>query len=107
VSGLEAGAVWQFSTDGGASWSSDILVVAAKTATAIGPVQLQFRQVDRAGNISEVSAINFTFDNFRLHQLFNWPTIQACRVMGLRVIHLSNWALLSLVPIFCTAQMVV
>ncbi len=62
IAGLENGAYWQFSTDGGSTWSSNLLALSTQLSVNPGAVQVQLRQVDKAGNISDVSAISFTLD---------------------------------------------
>ena len=61
ISGLEAGATWEYSTDSGATWglgSGSSLVVAVD-----GTYDLTVRQTDLAGNISPASAaLHFTLD---------------------------------------------
>jgi hypothetical protein len=59
VGGLEANANWQYSTNGGTSWS--VVLNAATTSFSIGQGsyttgQVQVRQIDAAGNISPVNS---------------------------------------------------
>ena len=56
VTGTEAGAAVQYSTNGGQTWSSSFTAVAGANAVLV-------RQVDAAGNVSAVSPVlNFTLD---------------------------------------------
>jgi hypothetical protein len=64
VSGLESGATWQVSLDGGETWQngSGSSVVLADGSYAVG--QVQVRQIDRAGNTSSANTpfAAFTID---------------------------------------------
>ncbi|MFM8745887.1 MAG: beta strand repeat-containing protein [Aestuariivirga sp.] len=55
VSGTEAGAAVQYSTDGGVSWSGSFTPVE-------GPNVVQVRQIDVAGNTSAATSFAFTLD---------------------------------------------
>ncbi|TLM59324.1 MAG: Ig-like domain-containing protein, partial [Deltaproteobacteria bacterium] len=57
VTGLEPGAVWEYSLDGGSSWnagSGGSFSLTANTAYAAGDIQV--RQTDLAGNTSSIAA---------------------------------------------------
>ncbi|WP_345794343.1 retention module-containing protein [Thauera sp. JM12B12] len=56
VTGTETGAVVEYSTDGGASWSTT-----APTAVE-GANTIQVRQTDVAGNVSPAATLSFTLD---------------------------------------------
>ncbi|MDR9425615.1 MAG: retention module-containing protein, partial [Marinobacter sp.] len=56
VGNLEAGAIVEYSTDGGSSWSTE-----APEAVE-GENTIQVRQTDEAGNISEPGELSFTLD---------------------------------------------
>jgi hypothetical protein len=61
VSGLETGAVWQYSTDAGTSWTTG--TGTSFTVTGDGDKSLTVRQTDAAGNSSSTStALAFTLD---------------------------------------------
>ena len=61
VSGLEAGATWQYSTDNGANWLPG--TGTSFTLTGDGPKSVLARQTDLAGNTSLAStALSFTLD---------------------------------------------
>ena len=56
VTGLEAGAAWQYSTDGGTTWvtgTASSFTLASNASFAAGAVQV--RQTDAAGNVSMVA----------------------------------------------------
>ncbi len=61
VSGLEAGATWQYSTDGGAHWSTPALLSSVSTFSlgdgSYADNAVQVRQSDAAGNSSQASDI--------------------------------------------------
>ncbi|MFM7084437.1 MAG: hypothetical protein ACKOW3_05480 [Hyphomicrobium sp.] len=60
ISGLEAGANWQYSTNGGSSWTSG--VASSFIITGDGVKSVLVRQYDLAGNISSNANLNFTLD---------------------------------------------
>src|SRR6185503_5094910 len=61
VSGLEAGATWQYSTDGGTNWTAGS--GASFTLAGDGAKSVTVRQTDSAGNVSPASApFGFTLD---------------------------------------------
>ncbi len=67
VSGLEAGASWQFSTDGGTNWSagsgSSFSVGTANALVSFAANQVQVRQTDVAGNVGAAGPLAaFTID---------------------------------------------
>jgi hypothetical protein len=65
INGLEAGSSWQYSTNGGATWSAANLTSAGTTfsLTGDGVKTVVVRQTDLSGNVSEVSsAFTFTRD---------------------------------------------
>lgn len=64
VSGLEAGATWQYSTDGGSNWSTaQAASITSFTLAAGNHTSVQVRQTDAAGNQSSAStAVNITID---------------------------------------------
>jgi hypothetical protein len=55
VGGTEAGALVEYSTDGGASWSQSF-------SAAEGANSVLVRQTDLAGNVSDPTALSFTLD---------------------------------------------
>src|SRR6185369_2430802 len=55
LTGIEAGATVQYSTNGGATWNSSF-------TAAEGSNNVQVRQTDVAGNISNVGSLTFTLD---------------------------------------------
>ncbi|WP_146187669.1 cadherin-like domain-containing protein [Limnohabitans sp. T6-5] len=61
VTGLEAGAVWQYSLDNGVTWSAQISGNTAPVAAPLGSFVLTLRQIDKAGNESAASHINFEY----------------------------------------------
>jgi len=62
VTGLEAGATWQYSTNAGVSWAAG--TGTSVTLTGDGAKSVTVRQTDVAGNVSAVSsAIAFTLDS--------------------------------------------
>jgi hypothetical protein len=65
ISGLETGASWQFSTDGGSSWSTGSGTNFSVPAGDYGEAQVQVRQIDRAGNIGDANSsfAAFTVDS--------------------------------------------
>ena len=65
ISGLETDASWQFSTDGGSSWSTGSGTSFSVPAGDYGEAQVQVRQIDRAGNISDANSsfAAFTVDS--------------------------------------------
>ncbi|WP_218949835.1 Ig-like domain-containing protein [Acinetobacter sp. YH12102] len=56
VSGTEAGALVEYSTDGGVTWSSN------KPVAQEGENSISVRQTDKAGNVSDPTEIKFTVD---------------------------------------------
>jgi hypothetical protein len=64
VSGLESGATWQFSLDGGETWQDGTGSSVVVPDGSYGAGQVQVRQIDRAGNISTANAplAAFTID---------------------------------------------
>ena len=56
ISGVEAGATWQYSTDSGANWSDGANQVAMLPAGSYSAGQVQVRQTDAAGNTSAVGS---------------------------------------------------
>jgi phosphoribosyl-AMP cyclohydrolase len=66
VSGLEKGALWQYSLDG-KTWNPGTPVAADGTASGYIPLSgehnLQVRTYDLAGNTSEALSLHFTLDN--------------------------------------------
>jgi hypothetical protein len=60
VSGLEAGASWQYSTDGGAHWVAG--TGASVTLAGDGAKTIQVRETDLAGNTSAATSLAFTLD---------------------------------------------
>ncbi|WP_228768141.1 Ig-like domain-containing protein, partial [Limnohabitans sp. DM1] len=61
VTGLEAGAVWQYSLDNGKTWSAQISGPSTPVAAPQGAFVLTLRQIDRAGNESAPSQIKFEY----------------------------------------------
>jgi hypothetical protein len=64
VAGLEAGASWQYSTNGGSSWSAALSATTTSFSVAAGSYttgQVQVRQTDAAGNSSPATT---TFQAF-------------------------------------------
>jgi Ca2+-binding RTX toxin-like protein len=64
IGGLEAGASWQYSTNGGTTWSTDISATTTSFSVAAGSYatgQVQVRQTDAAGNSSPATT---TFQAF-------------------------------------------
>ncbi|PVE44448.1 hypothetical protein H663_000005, partial [Limnohabitans planktonicus II-D5] len=61
VTGLEAGAVWQYSLDNGKTWSAQISGPSTPVAVPQGAFVLTLRQIDRAGNESAPSQIKFEY----------------------------------------------
>jgi hypothetical protein len=55
VTGIEAGAVTEYSIDGGVTWSGSFVAVAGMNKVGV-------RQTDVAGNVSTVTALAFTLD---------------------------------------------
>lgn len=53
VGGLEAGATWQFSTDGGANWTAGTGTSFTLAPNTYAANSVQVRQTDAAGNVSE------------------------------------------------------
>ncbi|WP_165421849.1 Ig-like domain-containing protein, partial [Rhizobium ruizarguesonis] len=60
VAGLENGAAWEYSTDGGTTWSAGS--GSSFTLTGDGPKNLLARQTDAAGNTSGSGSLTFTLD---------------------------------------------
>ncbi|MCP8464706.1 Ig-like domain-containing protein [Pseudomonas sp. ZM23] len=60
VTGLEAGASWQYSLDGGTTWLNG--TGTQITGLAEGATTVQVRQTDAAGNVSPVATLNVTVD---------------------------------------------
>ncbi|OUC15724.1 MAG: hypothetical protein B0A82_05520, partial [Alkalinema sp. CACIAM 70d] len=60
VSGLESGARWQYSTNGGTNWING--TGNSFTLTGNGAKNVIVRQIDTAGNISANSLLSFTLD---------------------------------------------
>ncbi len=60
VSGLEAGATWEYSTDGGAHWTTG--TGSSFAVTTDGAYSVQVRQSDTAGNTSEAATLALTLD---------------------------------------------
>ncbi|WP_256357575.1 Ig-like domain-containing protein [Halomonas sp. 18071143] len=56
VSGVEDGALVEYSTDGGNTWSTD------KPTAVEGENTISVRQTDAAGNVSDSSSLTFTLD---------------------------------------------
>ena len=61
VTGLEAGAVWQYSLDNGKTWSAQISGPSTPVAAPQGAFVLTLRQIDKAGNESAPSQITFEY----------------------------------------------
>ena len=58
VGNIESGATWQYSTDGGSTWSApQSSSISEFTLTNDGSYKVQVRQMDVAGNISLVTAL--------------------------------------------------
>ncbi len=55
LSGIEDGAVVEYSVDGGSTWSADFLAVEGQDSVLV-------HQVDQAGNVSDVALLNFLLD---------------------------------------------
>ncbi|MFK0090956.1 Ig-like domain-containing protein, partial [Pseudomonas sp. NPDC090755] len=65
VSGLEAGAAWQYSTDGGTTWTTGS--GSSFVLSGDGAKSVVVRQTDAAGNVSAISApFTFTLDTSAL-----------------------------------------
>ncbi|PIT80032.1 VCBS domain-containing protein, partial [Limnohabitans sp. 15K] len=63
LSKLEAGGAWQYSADGGVTWSGKLFSPSVPlTGIQDGLVTLLARQVDVAGNLSAVSSLRFQLD---------------------------------------------
>lgn len=63
VTGLERDAVWQYSLDGGKTWSNQQTAQTISLAGQEGPIQLEVRQIDKAGNTSDVSNLSLVLDS--------------------------------------------
>ncbi|MFM7084292.1 MAG: Ig-like domain-containing protein, partial [Hyphomicrobium sp.] len=61
VSGLEAGALWRYSTNGGVGW--EVGSGTSFTVSGSGPKSVLVQQVDAAGNISSNTNLKFVLDN--------------------------------------------
>ena len=61
VSGLESGATWEYSADGGSSWT-DGSGSSFTLAGEDGDTTVQVRQTDVAGNVSSVGSLSYTLD---------------------------------------------
>ena len=73
VSGLEAGATWEYSTDGGTNWAAGSGT--SFTLIGDGAKDVIVRQTDTAGNTSDPSSLGFTLDTTA-------PTIAISAVTG-------------------------
>ncbi|ARQ13735.1 PAP2 haloperoxidase-like superfamily protein (plasmid) [Rhizobium etli] len=60
VAGLESGAAWEYSTDGGSTWSAGS--GSSFTLSGDGPENVLARQTDAAGNTSGNGTLTFTLD---------------------------------------------
>ncbi|MEI6762113.1 MAG: Ig-like domain-containing protein, partial [Betaproteobacteria bacterium] len=60
VTGLEAGAAWEYSTNSGATWTAG--TGSSFTLSGDGAKAVQFRQTDLAGNTSQPGILSFTLD---------------------------------------------
>lgn len=62
VQGLEDGALWDYSVDGGTTWLAGSGTTLDLSAVPDGEVQLLVRQTDVAGNASEAASLDFVLD---------------------------------------------
>ncbi len=62
VEGLEDGALWEYSLDGGATWLTGVGTSLDLSALPDGDVQLLVRQTDLAGNASDAASLDFVLD---------------------------------------------
>jgi hypothetical protein len=76
LNGLEPDSSWDFSLDGGLNWQSG--QGTSLSVSGDGAKQVQVRQVDRAGNISEVNSLSFILDT----QAYSSPTLGLFRDSG-------------------------
>jgi hypothetical protein len=80
VSGLEDGASWQYSLNGGSSWLTGSGTSFVLADGSYGPAQVQVRQTDRAGN---ASTANTTFAAFTLDTVAAAPGLVLTADTGL------------------------
>ena len=63
VSGLENGATWKYSLDGGKTWTAGTgTSIAASAFTGDKEYTVQIQQTDTAGNVSSAGSLTFTLD---------------------------------------------
>ena len=66
VTGLEDGATWQYSVDGGNHWiNGSGASIAASAFTADKEYTVQVKQTDKAGNVSSLGSLTFTLDTVK------------------------------------------
>ena len=60
MSGLESGATWEYTTDGGTTWNAGIGTSFTLAEGSYGATDVQVRQTDTAGNTSTSVSLGAT-----------------------------------------------
>ncbi|OWQ93548.1 hypothetical protein CDN99_03545 [Roseateles aquatilis] len=60
VDGLEPGAHWRCSVDGGVTWTEGTEAIIQGLPFTVGPAHIQLVQIDAAGNVSDPAELSFT-----------------------------------------------